>query len=224
MILNLNDYLPNGPVRTEALTHRSYCNEHPGTGHNERLEFLGDSVLSVIISDRLFRLLPNSPEGELTGRRSHLVQTNSLALKSKELNLDKLLLLSHGEEESGGRSNPGLLANTFEAVLGAIFIQSGFQSCYDFLSKVFPDAELVSANISVKDPKSLLQEMSQSRGLGTPEYHLVESSGPDHARIFTVSAIINGSNLGSGTGASKQKAETQAAVAALSKLGSDMVK
>lgn len=214
--MNLSDYLNSEDLLTQALTHRSYCNEHQGISHNERLEFLGDSVLSVIISDRLFRLLPDAPEGELTARRSYLVQTTTLAQKSKSLGLDSKILLSRGEEDSGGRDNPGLLANTFEAVLGAIFIDSGFTNCYRFLEEIFPDQEILSDKIKAKDPKSLLQELSQANGTGTPTYHIVSISGPDHARQFVVGVSINGEEKATGTGASKQKAETQAAIAAIS--------
>jgi len=218
MNLNLTDFVKSPALLTESLTHRSYCNEHPGAGHNERLEFLGDSVLSLVISDRLFRTLTSSTEGELTSRRSFLVQTVTLAQKSLELGLDKQLLLSKGEEESGGRNNPGLLANTFEAVLGAIFIDSGLEACYRFLAEIFPDEILLSEEIKAKDPKSRLQEMSQAKGWGTPTYQITATSGPDHARQFTISVNVNGRSLGSGSGASKQKAETQAASAALSNL------
>jgi len=184
---------------------------------NERLEFLGDSVLSVIISDRLFHLFPGLPEGDLTGRRSSHVQTSSLAQKALEIGLDKILLLSHGEEESGGRTNPSLLANTFEAVLGGLFIDSGITSCYSFISEVFTDEELTSLQ-NTKDPKSLLQEKTQAAGWGTPNYAIVSITGPDHARIFTISVTINGQPQTTGTGTSKQRAETEAAKAALAKL------
>jgi ribonuclease III len=218
MKLILTDYIKSPGLLTESLTHRSYCNEHPGATHNERLEFLGDSVLSLVISDRLFRALTASPEGELTSRRSFLVQTTTLAKKSLELGLDSQLLLSRGEEESGGRSNPGLLANTFEAVLGAIFIDSGLDTCYRFLQEIFPDEILLSEEIKAKDPKSMLQELSQANGWGTPTYEITATTGPDHARQFTISVNINGQSMGLGSGASKQKAETQAAAAALSKI------
>lgn len=201
----------------EALTHRSYCNEHPNLPSNERLEFLGDSVLSVIISDRLFHIFSDLPEGELTSRRSYLVQTSTLATKAKLLGLDQLLHLSHGEEESGGRTNPGLLANTFEAILGALFIQSGIKACYDFLCEVFPDEDLKLLQ-NTKDPKSLLQEKTQAAGLGTPIYSVTSISGPDHARIFTVSVLVNNNSPIEGSGTSKQRAETEAARAALAKI------
>lgn len=216
--MNLSDFLTDPHLLTQALTHRSYCNEHPGSKSNERLEFLGDSVLSIIISDRLYRLLPDSPEGELTNRRSALVQTSTLATKSQELHFDQSLLLSRGEEDSGGRTNPSLLANTFEAILGAIYISSGIDACRQFLEKVFPDAEITSDKVKVKDPKSLLQELSQASGWGTPQYQTISTAGPDHAKQFTLHVVINSQVAGQGSGSSKQKAETQAAIAALSNL------
>ena len=200
-----------------ALVHRSYCNEHPGISSNERLEFLGDAILSFVISHRLYRLLPDITEGELTNRRSYLVQTSTLSQKALSLGLDKMLLLSRGEEDSGGRSNPSLLANTFEAVLGALYLDSGLPTCETYLAQVFPDSVLTS-DLPTKDPKSLLQEKSQSQGLGTPAYHVNSTSGPDHAKTFTVQVQIPGHTLVTGTGPSKQKAETAAAIAALDKL------
>ena len=216
--MNLSDYLLSEPLSRQAVTHRSYCNEHPGTPSNERLEFLGDAVLALIISDRLFRLLPDIPEGELTARRSFLVQTATLAEKAKNLKLDQKLLLSRGEEESGGRRNPSLLADTFEAVLGAVFINSGLEICYNFLTEIFPDSEIVSEKINAKDPKSLLQELSQSHNWGTPIYHTITASGPDHAKQFTVSVSVHSQPVASGMGPSKQKAQTAAAGAAVVKL------
>ncbi len=213
----IDDYFSRPDLLREALTHRSYCNEHPQLSSNERLEFLGDSVLSLIISDRLFRLFPSLPEGELTSRRSAHVQTASLAAKSLLLSLNERLLLSHGEEESGGRANPSLLANTFEAVLGALFLDSGLPACYDFLAVVFTDGELTSQT-ETKDPKSLLQEKAQALGLGTPVYTTTSVSGPDHARVFTVSVSVHRHGQATGSGTSKQRAETEAARAALAKI------
>lgn len=199
-----------------ALVHRSYCNEHPGVSSNERLEFLGDAILSTIISSRLYKLLPSSPEGELTARRSFLVQTSSLATKAKDLKLNKLLKLSHGEEDSGGRQNTTLLANTFEAVLGALFLDSGLPACEKYLFKIFPDIELTSLS-SLKDPKSLLQEKAQSLGWGTPVYQLLQSRGPDHAKTFKVGVSLGLDRTAHGFGSSKQRAESEAAAAALEK-------
>ncbi len=199
---------------TRGLVHRSYCNEHPNLESNERLEFLGDAVLSLVISERLYKLLPQVAEGELTSRRSYLVQTRALAQKSIDLGLDKMLLLSRGEEESGGRQNPSLLANTFEAVLGSLYLEQALEKCQAYLAAVFPDEELLNISQS-KDPKSLLQEAAQAKGWGTPIYKTISSVGPDHAKTFTIAVILNGKQMGRGTGNSKQRAETEAATAAL---------
>ncbi|MEK7504008.1 MAG: ribonuclease III [Patescibacteria group bacterium] len=200
-----------------AFIHKSYCNEHPGLPSNERLEFLGDSILSLLVSERLYVLFPTSPEGYLTARRSHLVQTTTLAQKSKDLGYDKLLKLSRGEEDSGGRQNIGLLANTFEAVLGALFLDSGIEASREYLREVFPDNELL-AEVELKDAKSLLQEKSQSKNMGTPSYRTLQADGPDHAKIFKIEVVIDGKQIGMGSGSSKQKAETAAAQDALVKL------
>ncbi len=201
---------------TQAFVHRSYVNEHPGQQSNERLEFLGDSVLSLIISTRLYNLFPNLPEGQLTARRSYLVQTTTLAQRAKQLGLDKQLLLSAGEELSGGRTNTGLLANTFEAVLGAMYLEDGLSACEEYLLEIFPDSELLNlAPSQVKDSKSLLQEKAQSQNLGTPVYKILSSEGPDHARKFTVAVSVNGKQLATGQGTSKQRAEAAAATAAV---------
>lgn len=215
------DYFKNPDLLAQAFCHRSYCNEHPGRESNERLEFLGDSILSLIISHRLYFMFPDLPEGELTNRRSNQVQTVTLAQKSVLLGYDTRLLLSHGEEDSGGRKNSSLLANTFEAVLGALFIDSGIDACYSYLTEVFPDTEL-GLPYQPKDSKSLLQERSQSNGWGTPLYHLISQTGPDHARNFILSVTVNDQEVATGVGTSKQRAEADAAKAALAKLfGSD---
>ncbi len=217
-MISVPQLFKNIQLLDKALTHRSYINEHPDSGSsNERLEFLGDSVLSLIISHRLFVLLPDSPEGELTNRRSWLVQTSSLAAKALNLGLDQLLHLSKGEEESGGRSNTGLLANTFEAVLGALYLDQGLTACQAYITEVFPDEELMTPD-QIKDPKSLLQEKAQSTGWGTPNYEMISSTGPDHARKFVCSVILNGKSVATGEGTSKQRAEIAAAAAALASL------
>ncbi|MEK7154669.1 MAG: ribonuclease III [Patescibacteria group bacterium] len=201
---------------TQAFVHRSYVNEHPGKQSNERLEFLGDSVLSLVISNRLYKLFPDLPEGQLTARRSYLVQTTTLAERAKDLGLDKHLLLSAGEEQSGGRTNTGLLANTFEAVLGAMYLDDGLSACEEYLLEIFPDSELLNlAPSQVKDSKSLLQERAQSQNLGTPFYKVLSAEGPDHARKFTVAVSVNGKQLATGQGTSKQRAEAAAATAAV---------
>ncbi len=213
----VKDYFTKAQLFDQALTHRSYCNEHPGLVSNERLEFLGDAVLSLVISHRLYQLFPDRAEGELTARRSVVVQTATLAAKAQALGLDQLLRLSRGEEDGGGRSNPSLLANTFEAVLGALYLDQGLETCFEYLSQVFPDAEL-ETSADFKDPKSLLQEKSQAAGWGTPTYNTVHAIGPDHAKKFTISVHVNNQEAGRGQGSSKQRAEAAAATAALANL------
>ena len=145
-----------------ALVHRSYCNEHPGISSNERLEFLGDAILSFVISHRLYRLLPDITEGELTNRRSYLVQTSTLSQKALSLGLDKMLLLSRGEEDSGGRSNPSLLANTFEAVLGALYLDSGLPTCETYLTR-FSQIQFLPAIFPPKTPKAFFRKNPKAR-------------------------------------------------------------
>lgn len=215
--MNIAAYFQNPTLFKQALTHRSYCNEHPGLVSNERLEFLGDAVLSLIISSRLYDLFPDRPEGELTARRSLIVQTVTLAQKSKELGLNAQLLLSRGEEDGGGRENPSLLANTFEAVLGALYLDQGLAKCEGYLAEIFPDEEL-NTDADIKDPKSKLQEKSQAAGWGTPTYTTDLAQGPDHAKKFTVSVSINAKPAGRGQGSSKQRAEAAAATDALANL------
>jgi len=214
---NIISYFKNPALLELALIHKSYCNEHSGLESNERLEFLGDSVLSIVISDRLFRLFPHSPEGELTSRRSNLVQTITLSRKAKLLELDQMLKLSRGEEDTGGRTNVGLLANTFESVLGALFLDGGLIVCKKYLTDIFSDEEIL-ADGDLKDPKSLLQERSQAAGFGTPIYKTLSAQGPDHAKLFEIEVMVNNKSAGCGHGHSKQKAQTEAAVAALAKL------
>ena len=204
-----------------AFIHRSYLNEakHVQTS-NERLEFLGDSVLSVLTSHYLYITYPQYPEGTLTNIRSSLVKTTSLGGIARLLELGDLLYLSHGEEASGGRTNQSLLADVFEALLGAIYIDHGIETARKFLEKyLFPNAEDIIKSKSYIDYKSLLQELIQENSRVSPTYHVVKSEGPDHARMFWVEARAAGNVLGSGSGKSKQEAEQQAAMTALEKLG-----
>jgi len=214
-MITLTKYFKDPANLEAAFIHRSYCQNHPGSVSNERLEFLGDSILSAVISDRLYHLFPDLPEGQLTGRRSQIVCTDSLTEKAQLIGLSKQLKLSHGEEESGGRQNPSLLANTFEAVLGAIYLDSGLSACQKYLQDIFPDREILEIKVFIKDPKSLLQEKSQSLGWGTPIYETISSTGPDHAKSFTVEVSVNDKKVSSGSGHSKQRAEIEAARACL---------
>ncbi len=211
----------NNPELLEtAFTHRSYLNEVKGIKEsNERLEFLGDSILSFIVSTYIYKLRPGDPEGDLTNLRSYVVKTKSLAEVSQKLNLGQYLKLSKGEELSGGRENPQLLANTFEALLGAIFLDQGLEAAqslvYDHLFPIF-ERELKSG--PPKDSKSLLQEVVQEMTKQSPHYRILFTSGPDHAKEFTVGVFIKGKEYGRGQGLSKQAAEEEAAKLALKKL------
>lgn len=196
-----------------ALTHRSYLNEHRDISeNNERLEFLGDAVLELIVSDFLYVTYPDRPEGELTSFRSALVKTDSLALSAKDLEIGKYIRMSKGEEDSGGREKDYLLANTFEAVLGAIYLDQGYGICREFISKtLFPKIEqIVEYRLDI-DSKTKMQEMAQSVFKLTPTYEVIKEEGPDHNKIFTVVVKLDEKIVGQGEGGSKQKAEEQAA-------------
>ena len=211
----------NPKLLLEALTHRSYLNEtsKKGLSSNERLEFLGDSVLSFIISHWLFRLFPDYSEGTLTNLRSNLVKTESLAKIARKLSLGNFLLLSKGEKESGGQDNPVLLANCLEAVIGAIFLDQGIDSVKNFIQRNFKNSlETLLLKGEFKDFKSLLQEKTQKINKISPVYKTIKEIGPDHAKIFTVGVFLGKKLLAKGKGKSKQLAEEQAAEYALQKL------
>lgn len=203
-----------------AFTHRSYLNEvKEVTRSNERLEFLGDSVLSFIISTLLYQKRQRDEEGELTNLRAFIVKTDSLAKAAGKLRLGDFLKLSKGEELSGGRDNPQILADTFEAVLGAIFLDQGIEAASRFVeSTLLPmfSAEVQSG--APRDPKSELQEVVQSKHQTSPRYRVLETSGPDHAKRFTIGVFIKNDQVGKGSGSNKQQAEEEAAKVALRKL------
>ena len=201
-----------------ALVHRSYLNENPGFDlpSNERMEFLGDAVLELIVSEHLYQHYPNSPEGELTNFRSSLVNTVSLAEVSGTLGAGEFLFLSKGEEGSGGRNNQYILANTFEALLGAIYLDQGIDAASTFVHQhlmgKLPD--IIEKQL-YKDAKSKLQELSQEEISITPVYKVLSERGPDHNKIFTVGVYAGSKHLASGSGKSKQQAEQEAAANAL---------
>ena len=207
----------NKQLFEQSFVHRSYLNEtKKKISSNERLEFLGDSVISFVVSQNLYNKYPNFDEGILTNLRSLLVNTKSLALCAKELNFGNYMLLSKGEEESRGRQNQSLLADSFEAFIGALFLDQGTEVVSDFLSQVLlPKADLYVKNKTFKDPKSLLQEKVQSQKQTSPLYKVISEQGPAHAKIFTVGAYVNKVLLGKGEGKSKQEAEESAAKEAL---------
>ncbi len=200
----------------KAFTHKSYANEHRGVKHNERLEFLGDAVLELVVTEYLFTVFPEEPEGKMTKLRSALVSGVSLSEISKKLKLGDYLQLSHGEDRNGGRKKNPILANLFEAVIGAIFLDSGFTSAKEFISiHVFTRLPEVIEKELHLDPKSAFQEHAQETLETTPEYRVLKESGPDHKKIFLVGVFVGKKQMGKGEGSSKQKAEAEAAKNAL---------
>ncbi|MBN1916198.1 ribonuclease III [Candidatus Dojkabacteria bacterium] len=197
-----------------SLIHKSYLNEVRGKGisHNERLEFLGDAVLELVITRYLFENYPDRPEGELTSFRAAVVRTESLAETADELDFGKYIYMSKGEEATGGRKRPFILANTFEAVIGAIYLDHNLEECHKFIeSTLVPKIDIIVKNRLDIDAKSKLQEISQEKVKETPTYVLVSEEGPDHNKIFTVAVTIKNIELKKGRGRSKQEAEQKAA-------------
>lgn len=205
----------------QALTHTSYANEckQQHIGHNERLEFLGDAVLDLIISEYIFRSFPFLSEGELTKARANTVCEQTLAKRALELGLGEYLLLGKGENLSGGRKRISILADAFEAIIGAIYIDSNYQNTSDFvLRQLKQPLLLVEKGDYVKDYKTLLQESVQKHGDTALSYKVIEESGPDHDKLFKVMVSINDDELGIGEGKSKKEAEQHAAKHALLKM------
>ena len=206
-----------------AFTHRSYLNEHPKYENpsNERLEFLGDAVLQLLSSEYLFKNYPDHPEGDLTNFRSSVVCTSSIGKEAKRLDYGELLLLSNGEEATGGREREYILANTFEAVLGALFLEKGLAQCRKFVEReLMHKIEDVIKNDEYRDAKSLFQEDAQDKFNTTPVYKILRSWGPDHQKMFKVGVFLGKDTWGIGKGNSKQKAEQSAAETALEKIQS----
>jgi len=208
-------------VLRQAFVHSSYVNENPGEApeSNERLEFLGDAVLGLVVADELYGAFPDLDEGKLTELRTHLVRRDTLARAGRQLGLGEELLLGRGEAAGGGKDRPTNLAHAYEAVVGAIFLDGGLRAARGFVRRSLgEDFQSVAERAFPSDPKSQLQELSQSRYQTTPTYRLVEAEGPDHARRFTVDVEVDGRPLGRGTGPSKQQAEKEAAREALQAL------
>lgn len=206
----------NQNLLSQALTHRSWVNENDNNrGTNERLEFLGDAILEFVVSLSIYNKFPNEEEGYLTALRANLVNTKNLSIVAEKLNLGKEIYLSKGEEEGGGRTNPSLLADTVEAVIGAIYLDRGITAAQKFIEEnILIDVDK-KAKTPLKDPKSLLQEKIQSRNLSAPKYQVVSEIGPDHNKEFTIEVIINGEAKAKGVGKSKSEAEQDAASSAL---------
>jgi ribonuclease-3 len=205
----------------QALTHRSYINENPKwhLDHNERLEFLGDAVLELIVTEYLYKNYPN-PEGEMTNWRASLVNANMLAKLSSEFDLNDFILLSRGESKDTGRARQYILANAYEAVIGAIYLDSGYESAKGFINKyILKELADIIENKTYRDAKSLFQEKAQEKVGITPTYEVLEEWGPDHARNFKVGVFIEKEMAGQGEGPSKQEAQQVAAEDALKKKG-----
>lgn len=205
-----------------AVTHRSYLNEHRHATweHNERLEFLGDAVLELVITDFLYRSYPDKPEGELTAVRAALVNTNSLAAAAEELGINDYLLMSRGEAKDQGRARQYILANTFEAVIGSIYLDQGYQAARLFIAdRLFAKTEEIIEKRLWQDAKSRFQELAQERVSVTPVYETLSQTGPDHDRIFTIGVFLKNEKVAEGSGRSKQEAEQAAASAAIDSKG-----
>ncbi|OGI26040.1 MAG: ribonuclease III [Candidatus Moranbacteria bacterium RBG_13_45_13] len=200
-----------------AVTHRSYLNENRGykLDHNERLEFLGDAVLELIVTDHLYLNYPN-PEGELTNWRAALVNKDMLSSVSRQLGVENFLLMSRGEAKDVGRARDYLLANAFEAIIGAIYLDQGYDSAKKFISEnILSRLEKVIKSKLYIDPKSNFQEEAQARVGITPSYRVISESGPDHDKKFIVGVYLEDEEVAQGEGNSKQQAQREAAKAAL---------
>lgn len=207
----------NPKLKTLTFTHRSYLNESTEVVEsNERLEFLGDSILSFIVSSFIYENYPHLKEGELTSLRSVLTNTITLYKFAEMLKLGDHLQLSRGEEATGGRTNKSILANTFEALLGGIFLDQGIDAARTFVHEVIiKNMDEVVSDQGLKDPKSMLQERTQEMHKTSPVYKIVKEEGPDHSKIYTTGVFLNEKLLAEGTGKSKQEAEKNAAQNAL---------
>ncbi len=202
-----------------ALTHRSYVNEHKKSTkeHNERLEFLGDAVLELAVTDYLFKNY-QEPEGILTSWRAALVRTESIGEAGDKLGYEPLLRMSKGERQGSERARQQILANAFEAVIGAIYLERGYDDAEAFINKhITSKLELILAEGTWRDPKSHLQEVSQRVDSATPQYKVLDEVGPDHDKVFTLGVYVNGTLMAQGVGHSKQVAQQEAAKAALKK-------
>jgi ribonuclease III len=203
-----------------ALTHRSYFNENPEVlEDNERLEFLGDAVLDFLIASWLYHRYPEMAEGQLTRLRSALVGNEQLAEFSRQIDVGNAMMLGKGEDEGGGRHRSALLGSTFEAIVGALYLDQGIETVQKFVLPMASEAvNHILSNGKDLDPKSQLQEWSQANGLGAPIYRTVDSYGPDHEKVFVVDVVINHRTYARGEGHSKQVAAKIAASAALEKI------
>jgi ribonuclease III len=205
----------------QALVHSSWLHEHPESarGHNERLEFLGDSVVNLAVSEALYARHPHDDEGVLSARRAAIVSSTGLARLAARVDLGSHLLLGEGEAARGGRRRPTLLAQAFEAVAGAVYLDLGWTATRDWLITLGgPELEADASLLALKSPKSRLQEWTQRRAGERPQYRVLEALGPDHEKLFRIEVRVGGEVLGHGEGSSRRVAETQAAAQALDRL------
>ncbi len=199
-----------------ALTHPS-CIAQPEGGGNERMEFVGDAVIDLAVAAMLYQCHPEKDEGWLTQMRSRLVDEDCLASKARDLGLGDYIVLGKGEDKAGGREKSSILAGAYEALLGAVFLDGGYDVCHAIIKRYFGEIEGLTDDTNPKDYKSLLQERLQKEGIGLPRYEVTQSSGPDHNRVFSVSVFIDGHQWATGHGRSKKEAEQHAARGALEK-------
>lgn len=217
-LANIKSIFNNPDLFEQALTHKSWVNEHPGVRtSNERLEFLGDAILEFVVSKEIYQTFPDKEEGYLTALRANLVNTVNLAEVAKTLNLGEQLYLSRGEDDGGGRTNPSLLADTVEAIIGALYMDQGLDAVYEFIKSNLLIQVEEKTKTNLKDPKSRIQEYLQAKAMPAPKYKVISESGPDHDKQFQIQVIVNNEPIGEGSGKSKSEAEQKAAESALSK-------
>src|SRR3989344_457012 len=212
----------NKNLLKQAFTHRSYINENQNETleHNERLEYLGDAVLELVVTEYLYKYFPKKPEWELTAIRAALVNTQMLSARAEELGFNEHLLLSKGEEKSIGRPRAYILANTFEALVGALYLDGGYDTAQEFITRIIlPYTDEIVEKKLWQDSKSRFQEKAQEERGITPTYAVVKETGPDHAKIFTIGLFLEETKIAVGEGPSKQEAEQDAAQEGLLKMG-----
>lgn len=218
-LTSLKKLFKDQALLVQALTHKSWVNEHKGEREsNERLEFLGDAILEFVITENIFKTFPKEQEGYLTALRANLVNTQNLASLALKLGVGKELFLSKGEEEGGGRENNSLLADTVEAIIGALYLDQGIDTIKAFIKENLITEIPSKVSQPLKDAKSRLQEYVQSKGIPAPKYRVLEESGPDHEKRFVVEVQVSGENWGAGEGKNKNQAEQAAAEKALEKV------
>ncbi|MDD5145212.1 MAG: ribonuclease III [Candidatus Pacebacteria bacterium] len=208
----------NKDLLTQAFCHRSYLNENPRfkTENNERLEFLGDAVLELAVTEELYKKYPSKTEGELTNWRAALVNAKMLSEMARKLGFNDYLLLSHGEEKELGKARQYILANTFESFIGALYLDKGYKSCLEFIKKnLLVELPRIIEEKLFRDSKSLFQEKAQEKLGITPNYKVLKEEGPDHARNFKIGVFLDKDLVAEGEGSSKQEAELEAARKAL---------